>query len=403
LSPKTIGLCLLVLFICSQTIFGEEPDPSEEFFFFEELFLSEEIFPNDDIFFSEENLPNDETFLSEETFPSDETSLSEEIFHSEESLISDELLSGEESLLSEESLTIEDPFFYDETYLSEDDLPVFEAPPLIYEVPRFVYEPRSFDNLFPNFTRRQKTMAFVNDGLKYYFGKDGSPTLMPAVDSGIDLFSSVMRKNPSHIIEAMIVVPYHDIELDILDIYNALGKIEDISNYSFMINGKFYNIFEETTRIESARNRKSISDPPPADMLPYAETMYLRFKDSDYGNLYIRGDVSMSLYGITYSLTNFTDVRYFLVPIMKAEGISIVIYLEPLKEGVLVYSMSGLYVPGFIADRVNLTPSINRRINALVGWITDGIRRQENIARENKALEMENTVASPAASSVTSD
>jgi hypothetical protein len=125
-------------------------------------------------------------------------------------------------------------------------------------------------------------------------------------------------------------------------------------------------------------------------MLPYAETMYLRFKDADYGNLYIRGDVSMSLYGITYSLTNFTDVRYFLIPMMKAEGISIIIYLEPIKEGVLVYSMSGLYIPGFIADRVNLTPSINRRINALVSWITDGLRRQESIImeREIQALEI---------------
>jgi hypothetical protein len=194
----------------------------------------------------------------------------------------------------------------------------------------------------------------------------------------------------------MIVVPYHDIELDILDIYNALGKIEDISNYSFVINGKFYNIFEETTRIESARNRKSISDPPPADMLPYSETMYLRFKDAEYGNLYIRGEVSMSLYGITYNLTNFTDVRYFFFFFMKAEGISIIIYLEPIKEGVLVYSMSGIYVPGFIADRVNLTPSINRRISALVSWITDGIRRQENTLMVNKALEIGRAAASSA-------
>jgi hypothetical protein len=110
----------------------------------------------------------------------------------------------------------------------------------------------------------------------------------------------------------------------------------------------------------------------------------------------------MSLYGITYSLTNFTDVRYFLIPIMKAEGISIIIYLEPIKEGVLVYSMSGLHIPGFIADRVNITPSINRRISALVSWITDGLRRQESILilreDENKVLKTGNTEVTPLAS-----
>jgi hypothetical protein len=205
--------------------------------------------------------------------------------------------------------------------------------------------------------------------------------LVPNPDSGIDLLSGVMAKRPSHIIEAMVLVPYNNgRELDMLDIYNALGRIGSLKDYSFTINDRQYNIFEETTRLESARNRRSVSDPPPADTLPYAETMYLRFKDSYYGNLFIRGEVSVSLYGITYSMTNFTDVRYFLVPVIKAERISVLIYLEPVKEGVLVYSMSGIYLPGFIADRVNITPSINRRITTLIRWITDGLRIQENIA-----------------------
>jgi hypothetical protein len=218
-------------------------------------------------------------------------------------------------------------------------------------------------------------------GLKHFFEKGGFPMLVPNPDSGIDLLSSVMTKDPSHIIEAMVLVPYSNgRELDMLDAYNALGRIENLKDYSFTINDTEYNIFEETTRLVSARNRRSLSDPPPADELPYAETMYLRFKDAYYGNLFIRGDVSVSLYGITYSMTNFTDVRYFLVPIIKAERISVVIYIEPVKEGVLVYIMSGIYLPGFIADRVNITPSINRRITTLTKWITDGLRIQESIA-----------------------
>jgi hypothetical protein len=231
-------------------------------------------------------------------------------------------------------------------------------------------------------------MIFSNEGLKHFFEKNNPPTLFPNPASGIDLLSGVMTKRPSHIIEALVLVPYNERELDMLDIYNALGRIENIKNYSFIISGKDVNIFEETTRIESARNRRSVSDPPPADMLPYAETMYLRFKDSYYGNLFIRGDISMSLYGITYSMTNFTDVRYFLIPIVPAERISITLYLEPVKEGVLVYSMSGIYLPGFITDRLNITPSINRRITAIIRWITDGLRSQESIAkeRENEAL-----------------
>jgi hypothetical protein len=277
-------------------------------------------------------------------------------------------------------LSGEEPIFNDEEASLSDEGIIFEAPSLIFEVPPFIFEPRSFDNIFPNFSRRQRAMVFSNDGLKHYFEKDGFPILLPSPDSGIDLLSSVMAKKPSHIIEALVLVPYIERELDMLDVYNALRRIENLKNYSVPINGKEINIFEETTRLESAKNRKSIADPPPADMLPYTETLYLRFKDTFYGNLFIRGDVSMSLYGITYSLTNFTDIRYLLIPIIRTERISIIIYLEPVNEGVLVYSMSGLYLPGFIADRANLTPNINIRITVLLNWIIDNLRMQESIA-----------------------
>jgi hypothetical protein len=223
-------------------------------------------------------------------------------------------------------------------------------------------------------------IVFSDGGLKYFYEKDDIPALAPAPDSGIDLLSSVMSKKPSHIIEAMVVVPYNERELDILDIYNALREIGNIQDHPLSINGTDYIILEETTRLENARSRKSIPDPPPVKMLPYSETMYLRFKDAYYGNLFIRGDVSMGLHGITYNMTNFTDVRYFLIPIIRAERLSIIIYLEPVQEGVLVYSVSGLYLPSFIADRVNLSPSINRRITVLLSWIVDSLRKQESIS-----------------------
>jgi hypothetical protein len=284
-------------------------------------------------------------------------------------------LSSEEPLI-EESPISEDPFLSGEGFY-------YEAPSLIYEVQPFIFEPRSFDDIFPNFSSRQRSLAFSSSGLKNYFEKDGFPRFPPNPDSGIDLLSSVMEKKPSHIIEALVLVPYKERELDMLDVYNALGMIERIKDYSVPVNGKDIKVFEETTRLVSAKNRKSISDPPPKDMLPYTETMYLRFKDAYYGNLFIQGDVSMSLYGITYSLTNFTDIRYFLIPVIRKERISIIIYLEPIKEGVLVYSMSGLYLPEFIADKVNLTPNINLRVNALIHWIIEGLRRQESIVASN--------------------
>jgi len=362
-TKKTVGLGIFFLFafvlispICAQPFSGAELLFEEEFFFFEELFLFEEPFVFDESLRSEELFPSEEALLSTESLP----------------LIDDETLLSEEPLplplIGEEPLLSEDLFFDDGSF-------VFEAPDLIFEVP--VFEIRSFDELFPNLSRIQIRRVMSNMGLRNSFEADDSPMLLPDPNSSIDLLSIVMEKKPSHLIEALLVVPYKERELDLLDIYNALGRIENIKDHSVSSNGNDVHIFTESTRLESARNRRPVSDPSPANLLPYSDTIYLRLKDAFFGNLFLRGDVSISLYGITYSMTNFTDVRYFLLPVMKAERFSAVIYLEPIKEGILIYSMSGFYIPGFIADRVNLTPNINGRIAVFINWITDSLRKQE--------------------------
>jgi hypothetical protein len=321
---------------------------------------------SEDSFSGEELLPGDEFLFSEESFPDEELLLGDEFVFNEESSPDEESIPGDESLIDDE---------YYESF-------VFEAPPLIIEALPFSGT-RSMDEIFPDFSQNQKNLAMSNTGLSYSFEKNGSPTLIPDPDSGIDLFSGVMKRKPSHIIESLVLVPYSERELDLLDVYNALGKIKNIQNQQILVNGNNLNTFVETTRLESARNRKSVSDPLPADTLPYSETIYLRLVDKYIGDLYIRGEISVSLYGLTYDMTNFRDVSYFIFRIMKTEQFSAIIYIEPVKEGVLIYSMSGIYLPGFIVSRVNLTPNINRRISILVNWITDGLKQESKRQRNH--------------------
>jgi len=208
--------------------------------------------------------------------------------------------------------------------------------------------------------------------------REKTPRLFYQVpDSGVDLYSRVMAKKPSHIIEALILLPYNKRELDLLDIYNALRRIKNIQDFTLKVRGNDYKIFQDTTRIESAQKRTPIPDPPSSDMLPLSETMYLKFVDKNMGDLYLRGDITVSLYGLTYSLTNFRDVFYSIFKVMSAERFTAIIYVEPVKEGILIYSMSGLYIPNFVSSRINLPLSMNYRITVLINWITDGLRREE--------------------------
>jgi hypothetical protein len=75
-------------------------------------------------------------------------------------------------------------------------------------------------------------------------------------------------------------------------------------------------------------------------------------------------------------MTNFRDVYFSIFRVMKSERISINIYLEPVQEGILIYSVSGFYLPDFIVKRMNLNVSINNRVTVLMGWIAEGLEIQ---------------------------
>ncbi|MCL2175680.1 MAG: hypothetical protein FWB73_06525 [Treponema sp.] len=263
----------------------------------------------------------------------------------------------------------------------DDGLIFFESRGVIVEASQF-FELRTFDEIFPALQQSQRIVAMGRNGLRQSFEPDGSPLYAPDPSSGINLYNNVIDRSPSHMIEALIVIPYNEKELDLLDVYNALGRIDYLKDQTIrMRNGDDVNVFKETTRLNNAQNRRAIPDPPPANTLPHAETMFLRFTDAYIGSLFFRADLTMSLYGMTYNLTNFRDISFAIFRIMKAERLSINLYIEPIKEGILIYSLSGLFLPGFIVNRMNLTPNINNRISVLIRWITEGLRRQEIIAR----------------------
>ena len=334
---KIIYLCLLLAFVFICPLWAED---------------EEELKP-----------VNEEPLISEETPSNEEPPVAEEPLISEEPRFIDEGSSGEE-------ISFDDDFFFD------DDAFIFSAPTLVFEAP--VFETRTFNEVFPNLTIRQKATVMSERGLRNAFEKNDTPTFLPGKDAGIDLYSKITAKKPSHIIEALVLVPYGKRELDLIDIYNALRRIKSIQDFKIISRGKEYKIFQETTRLESAQKRKPIPDPPHTDTLPYSEIMYLRFLDQTLGDLYLRGEISVSLYGLSYTLTNFKDVSYSIFKVMSAERFITIIYLEPVKEGILIYSMSGLYIPSFVSSRINLTPSMNFRVTVLINWITDGLRKEEN-------------------------
>lgn len=243
-------------------------------------------------------------------------------------------------------------------------------------VPPRTDELRSFDEIFPGLDAGLKAEIFRPEGSIRSIEAHETLEFIPAAASGIDLLGSVTRINPSYLAESVVIIPYEGKILTRLDAYNALGRIRDLKGrlYHSHTRDRAIPLFEEAARLESERKTKAIPDPPPARLLPDSETVYIRLKDANFGNSYYRGDMSADTRGVTYTLTNTRTLSYLLFPVMKEGKFSAVLYMEPLAEGMLVYSMAGADASDFIASMVDIPSAISKRLAVFIGWIGDGVK-----------------------------
>jgi hypothetical protein len=135
-------------------------------------------------------------------------------------------------------------------------------------------------------------------------------------------------------------------------------------------------MFEEVTRIESARRNNAIADPSPASAVPRSETVYLRLKDVNFGTSFYRGDMTLSRYGMSYSLSNFKSLTYLLIPVIREEKFTAQLYFEPIDEGILIYGLSGADVSGFVSSRIDMASAISKRLTVIISWVAEGIARK---------------------------
>jgi len=158
-------------------------------------------------------------------------------------------------------------------------------------------------------------------------------------------------------------------------VYNVLGNIKGLkgSLYNSHTRKKEIPLFEDATRIISDKKTTPIADPAPAVSVPAAETIYIRLKDVNFGNTYYRADMAVLKNGLRYTLSNFKNITYLLIPVIREEKFIAQLYIEPINEGVLIYSIAGTDISDFFASRVSVDSAILKRLSAITSWVAEGI------------------------------
>jgi len=237
--------------------------------------------------------------------------------------------------------------------------------------------PRSFNEIFPNIPSAVRVAAFSEEGFYRSTKNIQRSALVSSGQSAIDphIIDAVFQKQPGILVESILVVPGKANEYSLLDVYNALGRIRELKGkrYHSFTRNEYVPLFEDVTRLESAKKNNPVPDPAPASKIPPSETIYMRLKDVNFGNTYYRGDMTLTQQGLRYSLSNNKNVTYYFITVIKEERFNVQLYFEPITEGILIYALAGADVSDFVASRVDMPSAINKRLAVIIAWVADGL------------------------------
>ena len=241
---------------------------------------------------------------------------------------------------------------------------------------------RSFNAIFPGLPPEIRKSVFSGEGylksenaasVNNLIG-NGPNGLMPGITKNVTDKIKGKGKESACFVEALVVISGNK---SLLEVYNALGKIRGLKGrmYESHSRGESVPLFEEATRLESAKKNTPVPDPSPASTIPKTETVYIRLKDTNFGNSFYRGDMVLDKNGLEFTLTNFKNISFMLVPVIKEEKFIAQLHFEIIDEGILVYSIAGAEVSDFVASRIDMPSAIRKRLGVIISWVTDGLKK----------------------------
>jgi hypothetical protein len=234
---------------------------------------------------------------------------------------------------------------------------------------------RSLDAIFPRLSPETRALVFSPQGFIQSLEKDEWVYLLDSNGLDPQVTGGVLNGDPLFLVESLFVIPQNNKPLNLLDIYNVLGNVRALKGrrYHSATRDQDVPLFEDATRIAGEKKTSPVDDPGPASAVPSSETVYLRIKDANFGNSYYRGELTRDEFGIRYRLSNYKNLSYLFIPVIKEEKFIAQIYIEPLTEGVLVYSIAGADVSDFVSSKIDMPSAIIKRLMVIISWVVDGI------------------------------
>jgi hypothetical protein len=239
-------------------------------------------------------------------------------------------------------------------------------------------EDRTIEELFPDVSEtilQKARNGGYSRSIKASSSSELAATLTIKPVGNISIDRNRFKDAPVNIIENLLLLK-NDKPVTKLDVYNALCKIRTLRGreYFSSTRGRRTALFEDASRVAGENNLKKQNDPPLAASVPSDETIFIMVKDINFGNCYYKAEIKTWGNGIRYSLTNFKNINYLFIPVIKTGNLTIQLYIESLNEGVLIYGLSGVSAADFADKQVDIPSTIQKRLDLIYEWISDNIK-----------------------------
>lgn len=165
-----------------------------------------------------------------------------------------------------------------------------------------------------------------------------------------------------------------DDEASRLKIYNILRSIstmEGIEYYSAS-RKRMRTLFARSYVIDGPDKQKRIPDPLVQEIPAYSR-LYIFQEDLTFGENVYRSEYRYSGQYFLVTNRNMTTMRYFLLPMVKAEQSVTYILLIPAGREILFYGATGANTMSFFGLERTRENSFYNRLKAIYGWFTESV------------------------------
>lgn len=201
-----------------------------------------------------------------------------------------------------------------------------------------------------------------------------APNLAPSSPAFAAFRRAIAAEKPGLFIESLYLYPRAqpaNPQAELRSLYStilAISSLEGIQYYSAS-HRSMRVFYSESYRIDGPDTRRRQADAlAPAGNLPSAETYYAFQRDTTFGPNVYRCAYRSYEEAVSLESINLTNLSFMGIPVLKAEGLRIRLFIVQASEGIIFYVVNSAEAPGLplVLDKVQ--ESISNRTAALFKW-----------------------------------